>query len=222
MDDNLEKVWLELKEKHAEYLDKYGVKLPREGTAKQIWLSVLYEAHKINPSAFVDKNEISRIVMKFRPDLGMDQQVRHLKRDGWNLITEKQGRHRLEIKEPSPSFAQDATRTTNLLLSENFDDLKVAHNNSCVSCGAKEGQAHQQYHETVQLQRAHKDPSKPLAIENTIPQCQFCNRSYKSDFTFDDKGRIRAVASVNPVKRASPRIQKIIWKFLRDKFGRGN
>ena len=30
---------------------------------------------------------------------------------------------------------------------------------------------------------------------------QFCNRAYRRDFTFDEKGRTRAVADIGPAQR---------------------
>ena len=47
-----------------------------------------------------------------------------------------------------------------------------------------------------------------------IPQCQFCNRSYRGDFTFDDKGRVHAVASIEPVRRASPKVKAAVRAYL--------
>lgn len=43
------------------------------------------------------------------------------------------------------------------------------------------------------------NPSKPITLDNLIPQCQICNQAYQDDFVFDIKGRVVAVASVKPV-----------------------
>ena len=65
-------------------------------------------------------------------------------------------------------------------LAENFEELKKEYDYTCLTCGAKEGEKHRLYKsEFVKLQRGHKDPEKSLSISNIIPQCQFCNRSYK-------------------------------------------
>ena len=71
--------------------------------------------------------------------------------------------------------------------------------------------------EFVKLQRGHKDPEKSLRISNIIPQCQFCNRSYKNDFTFDDKGRVRAVASPSII-RASDNVIKKVFNAILEKY----
>ena len=55
-------------------------------------------------------------------------------------------------------------------------------------------------------------------MSNVIPQCQYCNRSYRNDFTFDEKGRVRAVASVAPVKRATKAVQEKIYNCLKGLF----
>ena len=41
----------------------------------------------------VTKDKISNITREHKPNLATDQQVRHLKRDGWNLIDLGQGIH---------------------------------------------------------------------------------------------------------------------------------
>lgn len=50
---------------------------------------------------------------------------------------------------------------------------------------------------------------------NIIPQCQYCNQAYKNDFTFDDKGRVRAIASAEPVKRATKPVQEKVFNWLK-------
>lgn len=221
-DEQLHKAWVELKAIHAKYLNKHKVNLPTEKSAKRIWLSILYATYKQDPEKYVSKNEISQIVTRIRPDLGGDQQVRHLKRDGWKLITGKPGFHKIDPYSPSSTFTQDTRRRTNLLRANNFGEIKEAYTNSCASCGTKEGEKSWRYGEVVRLEQGHRDPEQPQEIDNIIPQCQFCNKTYKSDFTFDENGFIRAIASINPVKRASQGVQESVWKLLRDKFEEKN
>ncbi len=210
------KAWGELKEVHKKHLEKYNVKLPTEGTAKQLWLAILYHAYKQDPQKDIDKNEISRITAELLPSLAADQQVRHLKRDGWNIDGKKRGYHRfLDPHKPSPAFYQEGIKRARLLSAKDFDDIKKAHRNRCATCGAEDGKKHWQYQETVKLQEAHQDPAKPHAQGNIIPQCQFCNQSYRDNFTFDDKGRVRAIASIEPVRRASARVKKEVLEFLK-------
>jgi peroxiredoxin len=58
------------------------------------------------------------------------------------------------------------------------------------------------------------NPSKPLTMENSIPQCQVCNQVYRDDFVFDAKGRVVAVASANPVLRANEEVREVIKELL--------
>ena len=66
-----------------------------------------------------------------------------------------------------------------------FDELKRVYDNRCVTCGSLENKPH--FHDASKktlLQQGHMDPLKILTIENTIPQCQFCNQTYKDNFIF--------------------------------------
>ena len=102
-----------------------------------------------------------------------------------------------------------------------FDDIKRSFGYRCATCGAREGGPDPRYGEGhVQIQQGHQDPNGAGDDpDNIIPQCQFCNRSYKSDFVFDDKGRVRAVASAQPVRRASRSVQLKVLTWLKQNFG---
>lgn len=219
MTEELNQAWSERKAIHAKSLAEHGVHLPKEGTAKQIHLAVLYDAYKQDPERLVSKNEIARIVTKHMPHLATDQQVRHLKRDGWQLCTPTRGWHRLDPYTISSTFAQDTIRRATVLSTSDFEDIKEAYHFSCASCGVKEDEISWRYGEVVKLEKGHMNPETPQTIGSVIPQCQFCNKAYKSDFTFDEKGRVKAIASTDPVKRASKKVQKEVWKFLKTKFG---
>ena len=222
MKAHLQNAWEELKAIYYEHLEEYGVKLPAEGTAKQIWLAMLYDSYKKNPDQLIDKNEISREVIEHLPGYGTDQQIRHLKRDGWRLKTPKRGFHCLDPYKPSPSFAQDAKRKAKILAGGDFETIKQEYEYRCATCGIEEGKTSSQYDEPAILEQGHMDPEKPQVIGNVIPQCQFCNKAYKSDFVFNEKGRIRAIADIGPVKRASKKVQKKVWSFLSDKMRKGS
>ena len=45
----------------------------------------------------------------------------------------------------------------------------------------------------VSLQQGHMDPRKSLTLDNTIPQCAYCNRTYLDYFRFNEHGRVIAV-----------------------------
>lgn len=60
------------------------------------------------------------------------------------------------------------------------------------------------------VQREHPDAGKDQQVRHLI-----CNRSYRGDFVFDDKGRVYAVADTTPVKRASEEVQRKILDYLK-------
>ena len=201
---------------HKKHLKKHGVKLPLKTSYKWVWLAMLY--YYINEP--VHKDQISDAVRLIFSEAGHDQQVRHLKRDGWYIEGER-GYHKLiDIYNPSPEYKNEQVRRRGRLNARNFDAIKKSFNFCCATCGSVEGQQNPRYgRDIVQLQQGHKDPDLPSNnIDNIIPQCQFCNRAYRRDFTFDDKGRTRAVADIGPVQRANQEVKKKIWKYLNDLF----
>jgi len=216
----LQEAWEELQEIHSQYLARHEVSIPRVSQynqrAKSIWLAVLF----FYVGEDVHKNTISAVCQRDNPDLAPDQQVRHLKRDGWRLISDGRGNHNLDPYQPSLELLNDKARRDGLLSAESFEQVKKAFGFSCATCGAREGRPDPRYGEDkVVLQRGHRDPAKPATDKlNIIPQCQFCNRAYRGDFVFDEKGRAWAVADIGPVQRASAEVKKKILQFLRDLF----
>lgn len=208
----LNAAWRAVRDVHAQHLQVHDVKLPREDSFKWVWLAVLYH-HR---DEFVHKDDVSAHVRRVFPDAAADQQVRHLKRDGWNIESDRKGGHRLDPYNPSPAFRNDQARRRGRLAASSFDDLKKVYGSKCATCGAVEGRPDTRYgDEDVKLQQGHRDPEKPADDrDNVIPQCQFCNRSYRGDFTFDDKGRVHAVASIEPVRRASPKVKAAVRAYL--------
>ena len=203
------------------HLRRFDVKLPEVGTLRRIMLAILLAVRdRFGSKEWIHKDDISELIRRENPEAGRDQQVRHLKRDGWNLETKRPGFHRItDPYRPSSEWDSDSVRR-NTLSKGDFEAIKKAYNLRCATCGAIEGEPDPRYGsgDKVQLQQGHMDPEKPLGSGNVIPQCQFCNRAYRNFFTFDDKGRVRAVASEEPVKKASVPVQKRIHKWLMEKF----
>lgn len=214
----LQQSWEDLREIHTEYLQKYGVKIPDtqhyEKFAKSIWLAVLHHYHN-KP---VHKDLISDVCQRDSPQLGRDQQVRHLKRDGWKL-TGSGGNHQLDPYQPSLEWINESVRREGRLRAKTFNEIKELYGHRCATCGARENRPDSRYGEDmVILQQGHKDPTKPALENNIIPQCQFCNRAYRRDFVFDEKGRVYAIADVGPVQRAALEVKKKILEWLKDYF----
>lgn len=214
--DALEEAYEDISRIHKTHLDQHGVRMPDKKSFKWIWLAMLhhYKGERVH------KNTISDAVRRVFPQAARDQQVRHLKRDGWN-IEGSGGYHALKNPyQPSPDFANEAARRQGRLAANTFDDVKKSFGNRCATCGAVEGEPDPRYGaDRVQLQQGHQDPSgRSDDMENIIPQCQFCNRAYRSDYVFDDRGRVRSVADIGPVRRAKRSVQRKIWEFLKPKF----
>ena len=204
---------------HRNHLAQHGVNLPRAGTARALQLAILWHCRDHE----VHKDQVSRIVRREIPSAGADQQVRHLKRDGWN-ITGTRGRHRLEDPyRPSADHANERARRQGRIQAEDFEAVKQTFGSRCATCGAVEKEPDPRYGGAVTvLQQGHQDPrGRADDPENIIPQCQFCNRAYRGDFVFDDKGRVQAIADVRPVRRASESVQRKIWNYLKNKFQNG-
>ena len=209
----LKEAWRQAEKIHTDHLKQHGVKLPKwgtAGTARAYWLAIL----RLRSGEEVHKNEISEIVRRYLPKIAPDQQVRHLKGLGWNVEEKGDGRHKISNWEiPHPGFQSSTGDLTNA----DFETLKKEFKNCCATCGAKEGEVSPKYpgRKAVELQKGHCDPEKGRTIDNIIPQCHYCNSSYKRDFVFYRNGRVKAVASIGPVRRASKSVQDEIRKFLK-------
>ena len=81
--------------------------------------------------------------------------------------------------------------------------LKIRYKNRCASCGSEEGKPNLRYPSaTTKLQLGHRNPHKPLTEDNSIPQCQFCNRADRDWWVYDERGRVVGIASAEVVGRS--------------------
>lgn len=200
------------------HLHQHGVREPSGlESAKDVWVAILMHAFKHHKGEWLHKDFIGEITVGLLPRLGRDQQVRHLKRDGWNVESRgARGEHRItDPYRPHPDYVNAQQRRISQITATDFEELKAKTGHRCLTCGAIEGEPNPRYGgDPVILQQGHRDPEKALTMDNIIPQCQYCNRGYRDYFTFDEKGRVRAVASIEPVKKASLHVQKKILQFL--------
>lgn len=212
----LEEAYQEAARIHKVHLDQHKVHLPNWPTYKAIHLAMLMH-HK---DRFIHKDDVSDAVQRQYPEAGRDQQVRHLKRDGWNIESDGHGNHRIrDPYNPSPEFVNLQARRQGLISATDFEDIVRSFGNRCATCGAISGEPDPRYgNDIISLQRGHMNPNRPDDLGNTIPQCPFCNQAYKDDYVFDEKGRVKAVANIGPIKRASRTVQKIIYEFLKERF----
>ena len=71
-------------------------------------------------------------------------------------------------------------------------------------------------------QKGHKDPSKPLAEGNIIPQCEQCNRPDRNYWIYDDKGRIISISNEKVIDTCSEELQEKIYSRLYHKYNGKN
>lgn len=221
--DEIESWYRKLEAEHKTHLSPYSVKFPARNSIKALWLIFLRK----NKGALVHKDTISSFVASVNPKAGKDQQVRHLASDGWYVLNKgdkyqnkkevvPSGYHILITTEsPKPTFLFKSLKRAGRIAAKDFAQLKVVYGFRCATCGSQEHKPNfLEPGKTTALQQGHMDPHKPLALSNTIPQCQVCNGVYLDDYVFDAKGRVIAVASKNPVLRASKEVREQIKEAL--------
>ena len=199
------------------YLKAYGVKklwddnIPTDCSdmefvscldTKELQLIFLYKYL----NCLVHKDLVSDFVRKYKKEAALDQQVRHLGTQyHWYVLNKGSKVPNEELKVPSgynylvsiempnPKAVAEALKRTGRLGAKNFDELKMAYGKKCATCGIQEGKKDTRNEEIVVLQQGHMNPRKPLTLDNTIPQCQYCNQTYKDYFIFNEHGRVTAV-----------------------------
>lgn len=202
---------------HEIHLSRYGVIMPRSGDipkncsdeeyvtyldAKELQLIFLYKYMK----CFVHKDLVSEFVRKYVPNAALDQQVRHLGSQCYWYVLNRgtkvpdvnikvpSGYHYLvSIETPNPKAVCEALKRAGRLMARDFEELKMAYSGKCATCGVEEKRKDTRNGEIVVLQQGHMNPRKPLTLDNTIPQCQYCNQTYRDYFQFNENGRVIAV-----------------------------
>lgn len=182
------------------------------------------------------KDVISAFVRKYKIDAGLDQQIRHLgSQYHWNILNKgnkipdkniivPSGYHYLvSIETPNPKILANALKRTGRIAAKNFDQLKLAYNNTCATCGISEGKKDSRFNDViVALQQGHMNPRKALDLTNTIPQCQYCNQTYKDYFIFNEFGRVIAINNPEIVLKSPKDVQDEIIKILVEERKRSN
>ncbi|MBQ9024181.1 MAG: DUF3793 family protein [Bacilli bacterium] len=219
----------EIKESWEKYLKNKGVKLSslkkKNGsyTLNALVLIYLYANIKKN----ISKEEITVFLQNLGYQINDMQQARHLSQQyGWYIISGQRGDSECEkynvesgeymlitIKEPYPKF--NDKRRAEKLSTNSWNDLKKHYGNRCVSCGSEDKKNNLLYPNSItRLQQGHKDPRKPLTLDNIIPQCQFCNGASKNSFVFDNKGKIVKISDPKFILKSDENIKIDMLKLL--------
>lgn len=222
-----------VQEFHERFLKRFGVKMPKLHNADETFtkdaLVLVYLSRGYPKTTSVSKTELTHFIRSFYPDTPDVQQARHLgAQSGWwivaggrdNIVASlPRGWYQLHtLEKPYPSFhlGHRITGTADWAL------LKKQYGFRCATCGSEEGEPHLHWPATkTKIQISHKDPNKPLAAGNIIPQCQKCNRADRNRWVYDDKGRVIKLADANFVRNFDTivrwKVYRILWKGFRGK-----
>jgi len=219
----------EIKNKWETNLKDKGVKLSAlknnngSYTLNALVLIYLY----VNIRKAISKEEITIFLQNLGYQVNDMQQARHLsQQSGWYIISGQRGDSEcrkynvaageymlLTLDEPYPQF--NDKKRSEYYSSESWEDLKAHYGNRCVSCGSEEGKINFLYKNSItRLEQGHKDPGKPLTLDNIIPQCQFCNGSSQNLFVFDNKGKIVKIYDPKFILKSDEEIQIAMLKLL--------
>lgn len=229
---SLNKAYKKIESDWEKSLKEANVKLPQKDTAKWYQLTTLKHFER----NAVHKDDIAALIRKLTGQTATDQQVRHLKtQNGWYILnrgdSEKVGGEELYnpegchvlITTQSP-LPNSISQRRQAIRGGDWQKILQEYDNACASCGTRIGEYHR-FDKSLKitgLEKGHMDPHKPLAPGNLIPQCRWCNRTARADFTFDEQGRPRAVASTRPVSRANDKVIDEIKKWLESKHSPNN
>ena len=219
-----------VKEYHEKYLKRYGVKMPslfnKNGGFTMNALVLVYLSFGYPTTKAISKTELTSFIRNFYPEVNDVQQARHLgAQDGWwivaggrdNIVLKvKRGWYQLyTLERPYPSFKK-GHRIVDI---GNWEELKRQYGYRCATCGSREGEPNLRWPGTKTiLQKAHKDPNKPLVAGNIIPQCQKCNRADRNRWVYDDKGRVIKLADASFVRNFDKSVIIKIYRILYKKF----
>lgn len=190
---------------------------------KELQMIFLYKYRK----SFVHKDLVSEFVRKHKTNAGLDQQVRHLGTQCYWYVLNKGAEvpdteeivpsgynYLVSIEIPNPKAVQMAFKRAHRSAAKTFQELKYVYENKCATCGLEEKKTDWRTGKKVILQQGHMNPRKDLTLDNTIPQCEYCNQTYLDYFIFDENGRIIAVNNPEILLRSPKDIQDEMIKVL--------
>jgi len=224
----IKNVYKIIKDYHIKHLKAQGVKLPRlklSGKYTRDALILIYLAQNYPKTKPVSKAELTQFIRKYYPNTNDVQQARHLgAQKGWFIaaggrdnrdVCLSRGEYQLlTLEKKYPAFHGHRIEKT-----EDWESLKKEYGYRCITCGSEEGKYNIHYPNTItKLQKAHKDPSKPLISGNIIPQCGKCNRADRNNWVYDERGKVIKLANPNAIKRSEKNIRWAVYKILYQEF----
>ena len=232
-DDEIRTIYHMIERYHAKYLAAAGVALPSLERGKGYTrdaLTLVYLARDYPDTHVVSKEELTSFILEFFPGTTDVQQARHLAaQKGWYILSGtrgdltsrelKAGEYQLKaLEEPYPGFRPQRRQVA---AGDWWEAMKADYDYCCACCGSREGEPHRYWKNTVTvLQMGHRDPRRPLTPDNTIPQCEKCNRPDRNWWLYDQNGRVVGLSSAAPVLRCDDALRREIWALLDEEFGK--
>lgn len=192
-------------------------------TDKELQMIFLYKYKE----SFVHKDLVSEFVRRHKKNAGLDQQVRHLGTQCYWYVLNKGTKvpdseeivpsgynYLVSIEIPNPKAIKMALKRARRSSAKTFEELKFVYDERCATCGLKEGELDWRNGKKVVLQQGHMNPRKELTLDNTIPQCDYCNQTYLDYFIFDENGRVIAVNNPEVLLKSPKDIQDEFITFL--------
>lgn len=227
-DDEIKNTYETIYGYYNKYLKSYGVKLPKlsgtRGYTKDA-LTLIYLAQGYPHTRIVSKGELTEFIRGFYPTVNDVQQARHLgEQKGWFIAAGgrdnreailRRGEYQLiTLEKHYPAFHGHRVEETT-----DWESLKAEYGYRCVTCGSEEGKPNIHYPNTItKLQKSHKDPNKPLAPSNIIPQCQKCNRADRNNWVYNETGRVIKLANSIVIKRSDKETRWKVYRILYEEF----
>ena len=227
---SIEGIYQMISEFHEKYLKRYGVKFPKLYDVQKHFtkdaLVLVYLAYDYPKTRKISKEELTKFVRSYYPNTNDVQQARHLgAQAGWwivaggrdNIVLNiKRGFYQLyTLEQPYPGF-QKGHRIAE---TNDWGKIKARYGYRCATCGSQEGKPHLHWPATKTiLQKAHRDPNKPLSADNIIPQCQKCNRGDRDRWVYDRKGRVIKIANPHVIRTCDKEIKRAVYRILYREF----
>lgn len=225
----LEKYW-ELKSEWERQLKLLWIKLPKlENWDKYTIDSLVLIYFFMNFRKVVTKQQLTNFVQFYKPEINDVQQWRHLSQQKWWYIISwqrwdekckemgvKPWEYMLySLEEMYPWYILNRKTTLN---NWDFEEIKKIYDFRCATCGSKEWEENFLYRGSItKLEKWHMNPLKDLTSDNTIPQCDKCNKAYRNYFEFDRKWRVRSVTDPKIILKSDINIQKEMYEILKKK-----
>ncbi len=220
---------------HTKYLKKKGIKLSKLKTKKGYTknaLTLVFLARNYPDTREVTKEELTKFIKSYYPNVNDVQQARHLGRqEGWHILSGRRGDisqqgisdasyQLISLETIYPGYINHRDGQLKVF---DWEELKKKYEYRCASCGSPEGKPNYINKSVMtQLQKGHMNPQKSLSPENIIPQCQECNQGDRNRWIYDNRGRVVGLtddALFDRIKKIpTKKIARIIYDYLNKKF----